>query len=96
MERKCRICGCTDEDCSQCIAVTGHPCHWVEVDLCSACSINEPVPQDFWEQDASKIDNAVLKRLVEEVRADHATGNPTAYNRLHNRHNRSRVQDPRP
>ncbi len=35
--RRCRVCGCTDEDCRQCIAKTGHPCHWVEVDLCSAC-----------------------------------------------------------
>lgn len=35
--RKCRVCGCTDEDCRQCIKKTGHPCHWVERDLCSAC-----------------------------------------------------------
>lgn len=35
--QKCRICGCTDMDCSQCIRVTGKPCHWVEEDLCSAC-----------------------------------------------------------
>lgn len=35
--RKCRICGCTDNDCSQCIEKTGKPCHWVEEDLCSAC-----------------------------------------------------------
>ncbi len=35
---KCRICGCTDEDCRLCIARTGQPCHWVEEDLCSACT----------------------------------------------------------
>lgn len=35
--RKCRECGCTDNDCSQCIAATGEPCHWVEPDLCSRC-----------------------------------------------------------
>jgi hypothetical protein len=35
--RRCRICGCTDLDCSQCIAKTGSPCSWVEADLCSAC-----------------------------------------------------------
>ena len=34
---KCRICGCTDEDCSQCIEKTGRPCSWVEPGLCSAC-----------------------------------------------------------
>jgi len=34
----CRICRCTDDDCSQCIERTGQPCCWVEADLCSACS----------------------------------------------------------
>lgn len=34
----CRICGCTDDDCSQCVEKTGAPCHWVEEDLCSACA----------------------------------------------------------
>ncbi len=28
--RTCRTCGCTDLDCSQCIAATGEPCHWAE------------------------------------------------------------------
>jgi ParB/RepB/Spo0J family partition protein len=36
--RKCRVCGCTDDDCSQCVEKTGEPCHWVEEDLCSACA----------------------------------------------------------
>jgi hypothetical protein len=36
-ERACRVCGCTDEDCSGCIERTGEPCSWVEKDLCSAC-----------------------------------------------------------
>lgn len=35
--RRCRVCGCTDDDCSQCIERTGEPCSWVEWDLCSAC-----------------------------------------------------------
>lgn len=35
--RTCRKCGCTDDDCHQCIEKTGHPCHWVAPDLCSAC-----------------------------------------------------------
>lgn len=33
----CRVCGCTDDDCRQCIERTGEPCYWVEEDLCSAC-----------------------------------------------------------
>ncbi|MFW6217430.1 MAG: hypothetical protein ACOC4K_00395 [Verrucomicrobiota bacterium] len=43
--RTCRLCGCTDDDCSGCIARTGGPCHWVEEDLCSACADN-PQPMD--------------------------------------------------
>lgn len=35
--RTCRACGCTDNNCQQCIDKTGSPCHWVEEDLCSAC-----------------------------------------------------------
>ncbi len=34
---KCRVCGCTQEDCSQCIEASGQPCHWVDEDLCSRC-----------------------------------------------------------
>lgn len=37
-ERACRVCGCTDEDCRQCVEKTGMPCSWVDDDLCSACS----------------------------------------------------------
>jgi len=38
--RRCRACGCTDEDCRQCVRVLGEPCHWVagEPDLCSRCA----------------------------------------------------------
>jgi hypothetical protein len=36
--RRCRVCGCTDYDCHQCIEKTGQPCYWVEDDLCSACA----------------------------------------------------------
>ena len=28
--RACRVCGCTDADCSGCVERTGHPCWWVE------------------------------------------------------------------
>lgn len=37
--RRCRKCGCTEDDCSGCIARTGRPCHWVAADLCSACQL---------------------------------------------------------
>ena len=34
---RCRFCGCTENDCRQCIEKTGKPCSWVLPDLCSAC-----------------------------------------------------------
>lgn len=35
----CILCGCTDNDCSRCIARTGQPCHWIDEgkSICSAC-----------------------------------------------------------
>lgn len=45
--------------------------------------------QDVISIDASKIENSVLQRLLEEVKCE-SQNNVTAYNRLHNRHNRSR------
>jgi PRTRC genetic system protein E len=38
LQQRCRICGCTQDDCRQCIEKTGAPCYWVDSDLCSACS----------------------------------------------------------
>jgi hypothetical protein len=37
----CRVCGCTDDDCSGCIERTGQACYWVATNLCSACE-DEP------------------------------------------------------
>ena len=39
--------------------------------------------------DSDQISNVVLKRLIEEIKIE-KENNVTAYNRLHNRHNRSR------
>lgn len=47
-ERKCRICGCTDDNCKQCIERTGKACHWVEADMCSACSENRDKVQSLF------------------------------------------------
>ncbi len=38
-------------------------------------------------QDSVAVSSAVLTRLIEEVRNNQASA-PTAYNRMHNRHNR--------
>jgi hypothetical protein len=36
----CRMCGCTDFACEECVERLGRPCHWVDAShmLCSACS----------------------------------------------------------
>lgn len=34
----CYSCGCTDDNCRQCIERTGLPCYWEAPGLCSACS----------------------------------------------------------
>lgn len=36
--RTCSECGCTEDDCFQCIEAQGFPCHWVAEDLCSRCA----------------------------------------------------------
>ena len=40
-ETSCRVCGCTDDNCTDCYQSTGVPCHWMEPDLCSACAGNQ-------------------------------------------------------
>lgn len=37
----CRVCGCTETNCEQCLERTGSPCTWVSDDLCSACAASE-------------------------------------------------------
>lgn len=46
-------------------------------------------PSELLEADAGSISSPTLARLIEEVRNEEATS-AHAYNRMHNRHNRSR------
>jgi hypothetical protein len=57
---RCRVCGCTEDDCSQCVERTGEPCSWVAVDLCSACAGGPAV-----------IDSATCRRCTECVGEQH-------------------------
>jgi hypothetical protein len=58
--RSCRVCGCTDDNCADCIEKTGLPCHWIEEDLCSACV---PEGEPVIEKDFEKV-------LEQEAEAD--------------------------
>ncbi len=35
----CTMCGCTDNNCNQCVAAQGEPCYWVDAshEICSRC-----------------------------------------------------------
>ncbi len=44
-ERKCRVCGCTEANCTGCVERTGMACYWVSEDLCSAC-VSAPATGD--------------------------------------------------
>jgi|GEM_PF-1401039 len=57
-ERACRICGCTDADCSQCIDKTGEPCSWVGQNLCSRCADEMEEAEDAPAQDLNRIYSA--------------------------------------
>jgi hypothetical protein len=37
----CRICGCTEDDCSGCVAIIGEACSWADEahTLCTACEM---------------------------------------------------------
>lgn len=43
VQRKCRVCGCTQN--KACRTADG-PCHWVEPDLCSACVNKAPAASE--------------------------------------------------
>lgn len=46
--RRCRVCDCTDDDCSGCVERTGEPCYWVSdaIDICSACFYFDTSPDE--------------------------------------------------
>jgi hypothetical protein len=37
--QQCAVCGCTDDDCTNCARRTGRPCYWIAINLCSACEL---------------------------------------------------------
>lgn len=51
--------------------------------------VEDTLPHDCISIDANKIQNSVLQRLIDEVKCE-SQNNISAYNRLHNRHNRTR------
>ena len=60
-----------------------------ELETLEIDEVQELPTESLLEIDLSKIPSPVLARLIEEVRNEETTTN-NAYNRYHNRHNRSR------
>jgi hypothetical protein len=58
--RACRVCGCTELDCNQCIARTGEACHWIARDLCSACAL---APEPTLTRRLVLVAESLLRRL---------------------------------
>jgi hypothetical protein len=59
--RKCRICGCTET--SACSTPSG-PCHWVDEDLCSACT-----ELDLTDDDIKALAHAKIPIVLDGVSA---------------------------
>lgn len=59
--RRCRMCGCTRDNCFLCIVRIGVPCHWHDRDLCSACFFLPQSPEQLRELRDKLIEN--LKAL---------------------------------
>jgi hypothetical protein len=78
-KRRCRICGCTDDDCRQCIEKTGEPCYWVEEDLCSAC-IDEAYKKERPDANTARF-NLYIELQKVQKQIDTAAGNAGGYSR---------------
>lgn len=74
-ERKCRVCGCTDDKSCE------EGCHWVEKDLCSACADKEERKPGLYLQDGRGPFESVQEALDEY-------GAPKDTRPQHNRYDR--------
>lgn len=57
MKGVCNVCGCTDNDCSQCVEASGHPCFWIDdtEEICSRCYADEFFKEDSQYQNQENI-----------------------------------------
>lgn len=42
----CIQCGCTEQDCAECVEATGQACHWVAPGKCSRCFMEDGSPRN--------------------------------------------------
>lgn len=77
--QRCRVCGCTQYNCSQCIEKTGSPCTWAEKDLCSACVEEPEIPVVDTRASQSEAVEAPEEQTHETALAPAFVGAPTNF-----------------
>jgi hypothetical protein len=79
LAQRCRICGCSDYDCRQCIEESGVPCSWYEPDLCTNCVRKIPELRIYWiNKNWNLVGHALQndqhwtlnKKIIAKIRAD--------------------------
>lgn len=63
---QCRVCGCSDYNCTKCIKITGEVCSWIESDLCSRCDAEIKKLEIFYSKNLYEAD--ISSRLLRKLR----------------------------
>lgn len=66
-EKKCRVCGCTEDNACM---TEGVPCSWVEDDLCSACKPADSPPWEPGSDNCDGRDAVPAKDVTEEMKKE--------------------------
>ena len=64
--QQCRVCGCSDYNCTKCTKITGEVCSWIESDLCSRCDAEIKKLQIFYSKNLNEAD--ISSRLLRKLR----------------------------
>lgn len=64
--QQCRVCGCSDYNCTKCTKITGELCSWIENDLCSRCDAEIKKLQILYSKDLYEAD--ISSRLLRKLR----------------------------
>ena len=63
---QCRVCGCSDYNCTKCTKITGEVCSWIESDLCSRCDAEIKKLQILYGKNLYEAD--ISSRLLRKLR----------------------------
>lgn len=57
--QQCKVCGCTEYNCNNCVKITGQPCYWIEIDLCSRCETDIKTKQILYDKNLSETEISI-------------------------------------